>query len=525
MIHFPPWKKAVILAVCLIAALLALPNALPTSLLAQLPTWLPSRQVSLGLDLQGGSHLLLQIDLDTITKDRMNNLSDSVRAELRKGQIGYTGLTIDQNKISLRLRDGTDRAKAREALIAADSDMTIAINDDLSVLLTFSPQALQQRRQAALQQALEIIRRRVDETGTKEPTIQQQGQDRILVQLPGVRDPERIKALIGTTAKLTFRMVDTETSVVEALRGRLPASSELLSGDRTDSATGQTAQYVVRKRIMVSGDTLVDAQPSFQDNQPVVSFKFDSVGARRFGEATTENVGKPFAIVLDNKVLSAPVIREAITGGRGIISGSFTTQSASDLALLLRAGALPAPLTVIEERTVGPDLGADSIEAGAIASVAGLVLICLLMLVGYGLFGIFANIALVVNVVIILAVMSVLQATLTLPGIGGMVLSLGMAVDANVLIYERMREEMRLGRSPISAVDAGFSRAFLTILDSNLTTLIAAVLLYAFGSGPVRGFAVTLSIGLIASMFTAVTVTRLMVVTWLMARRRQALPL
>jgi len=525
MIHFPPWKKAVILAVCLISVVLALPNALPASLLAQLPGWFPSRQVSLGLDLQGGSHLLLQIDLDTITKDRMNNLADSVRAELRKGQIGYTGLTIEQNKIALRLRDGTDRTKAREALVAADSDMTIAINDDLSVLLTFSPQALHQRRQAALHQALEIIRRRVDETGTKEPTIQQQGQDRILVQLPGVRDPERIKALIGTTAKLTFRMVDTETSVAEALRGRLPASSELLPGDRIDSATGQTAQYVVRKRIMVSGDTLVDAQPSFQDNQPVVSFKFDSIGARRFGEATTENVGKPFAIVLDNKVLSAPVIREAITGGRGIISGSFSTQSASDLALLLRAGALPAPLTVIEERTVGPDLGADSIQAGATASAAGLVLICLLMLVGYGLFGMFANIALVINVVIILAVMSVLQATLTLPGIGGMVLSLGMAVDANVLIYERMREEMRLGRSPVSAVDAGFSRAFLTILDSNLTTLIAAVLLYAFGSGPVRGFAVTLSIGLVASMFTAVTVTRLMVVTWLMARRRQALPL
>jgi preprotein translocase subunit SecD len=384
---------------------------------------------------------------------------------------------------------------------------------------------LTQLRRAAVDQSIEIVRRRVDETGTKEPSIQRQGTDRILLQLPGIDDPQRVEQLLGRTAKMTFRLVDMNASIEDARRGRLPPGTELLPSEEREA--GQFRQYVVQRRAMVSGDMLTNAQAgnNSQTGEWVVNFRFDSNGARRFGDVTKANVGRLFAIVLDGKVISAPVIREAILGGSGQISGSFTAQSANDLALLLRAGALPAPLNVLEERTVGPDLGSDSIRAGTIACIIGYLLICVLMVVGYGFFGLIANVALLMNLIITLAVMSVLQATLTLPGIAGLVLSLAMAVDANVLIYERMREETALGRTPFSAVDAGFSRAFLTILDSNLTTLIAAVLLYAFGSGPVRGFAVTLSIGIIASMFTAISLTRLIVVFWLKRARPAALPI
>jgi protein-export membrane protein SecD len=394
--------------------------------------------------------------------------------------------------------------------------------DGVQFRVAFQPKSLEDRKRAAIQQSLEIVRRRVDETGTKEVTIQRQGEDRILVQIPGLTDPERLKALLGKTAKLAFRFIDEESSPSDAEQGRLPATSELLPGD--EQGRGASVKYVVRKRVMVSGENLVDAQPTFQNGQPVVSFRFDSVGARRFGEATRDNVGKLFAIVLDNRVISAPVIREPILGGAGVISGSFTTQSAQDLALLLRAGALPAPLKVLEERSVGADLGADSIRAGAIACLAGYLIIALLMVAGYGLFGLIANVALILNLIFTVAIISALGATLTLPGIAGMVLGLAMAVDANVLIYERMREEVRAGHSPFPAVDHAFSRAYLTIIDSNLTTLIAAAFLYAFGSGPVRGFAVTLSIGIACSMFTAVTVTRMMVSLWLLWRRPKALP-
>ena len=369
---------------------------------------------------------------------------------------------------------------------------------------------------AAVQQSIEIVRRRVDETGTREPTIQRQGDDRILVQLPGLDDPERIKRLLGKTAKMTFHLIDNRNSVEAAKAGRMPPGSRLLSSDDVDS-NGQSRMYLIRKRIMVSGDTLIDSQPSTdgRTNEPVVTFRFDTAGAKRFGLATSKNVGKLFAIVLDGKVISAPVIREPILGGSGQISGSFTFQSAQDLALLLRAGALPAPLTILEERSVGPGLGADSIAAGKIASILGMIAVLVFMAAAYGLFGFMADVALVVNMVLILGVLSFLQATLTLPGIAGIVLTIGMAVDANVLVFERIREEVRSGRTPISAVDTGYSRAFTTIMDANLTTLIAALLLYVFGSGPVRGFAVTLSIGIVTSMFTAIMLTRLLVVTWL----------
>jgi preprotein translocase subunit SecD len=366
---------------------------------------------------------------------------------------------------------------------------------------------------------VEIIRRRIDETGVREPTIQPHGENRILVQLPGVEDPQRMKDILGQTAKMTFHLVDPRASTGA---GQAPPGSMLLpAADDPD----QPQMYVVGRRVVVSGENLVDAEPTFQQGQPVVSFRFDTRGAMQFGEVTRANVGRSLAIVLDGKVISAPRIREPILGGSGVITGNFTTQQAQDLALLLRAGALPAPMTIIEERTVGPGLGADSIAAGQLASVVGVILVAIFMGITYGLFGLFSVVALAVNLVLLIAILSVLQATLTLPGIAGIVLTIGMAVDANVLIFERIRDEVRAGRTPVSAVDAGFSRAFATIVDSNVTTLIAALLLYIFGSGPVRGFAVTLSIGIAISMFTAIMLTRLLVVTWLRRRRTRPLPI
>ena len=367
------------------------------------------------------------------------------------------------------------------------------------------------------------MRRRIDETGVREPTIQRQGTDRILVQLPGVDDPDRIKALLGQTAKMVFRLVDVSKSANEAIATKVPSGSELLA-PLMESAS-EPSLYLVKKRVMVSGEHLIDAQATFQDGQPVVSFRFDTNGSKRFGKVTSENVNRPFAIILDNKVISAPVIREPILGGSGIISGSFTVKTANDLALLLRAGALPAPLTVLEERTVGPGLGFDSIEAGKLASIIGLCLVIIFMVVAYGLFGIFANLALFFNIVIILGALSALQATLTLPGIAGIVLTIGMAVDANVLIFERIREEVLLGRTPISAIDAGYKRALTTIIDSNLTTLFAAICLYSFGSGPIKGFAVTLAIGILTSMFTSIMLTRFLIVLWLRRKRPSAVPI
>jgi protein-export membrane protein SecD len=341
--------------------------------------------------------------------------------------------------------------------------------------------------------------------------------------VPGEKDPDSIKRLLGQTAKLTFHLVDMETSPEQALAGNLPPGSVLLPSDEGDR-TGGAMQYVVRKRVEVSGESLVDAQPTYYQNQPVVSFRFDSVGGRKFGNITRDHVGELLAIVLDDRVISAPRIDEPILGGSGIIRGSFTVQEANELAVLLRAGALPAPLEIVEERTVGPDLGADSIQAGKVAGVVAFIVVTAFMAIYYGFFGLIADVALVINLLLMVAALSVLQATLTLPGIAGIVLTMGMAVDSNVLIYERIREEARIGRTPIAAVDAGFREALRAIVDANLTTLIAAVLLYAFGSGPVRGFAVTLGIGIVTTMFTAITATRLMVATWLWRTRPAMLP-
>ena len=522
MLYFANWKILLICGVCALGVLFSLPNLLSPGQLSWLPSQIPHRQVALGLDLRGGSYLLLQVDAAGAQREQLNSIVDNVRDALLTAKIRYSGLKVDGDAITFTIGDNDQIEPAKAALGKIDQALIVDIGPDGAGKMQFSAQATETRRSQAVDQSIEIIRRRIDETGTKEPTIQRQGQDRILVELPGIDNPEHVKALLGKTAKLTFQLVDTTVTLDQA-RKTLPPGDEILQS--VEGARGGPTAYVVKKKIMVGGDTLVDAQVQFQNTDPVVSFRFDSAGARRFGDATRDNVGKPFAIVLDNKVISAPVIKEAILGGSGIISGSFTVQSAGDLALLLRAGALPAPITILEERTVGPDLGADSIHAGAVASVVGVVLVIVFMFLFYGLFGLFADVALMFNLCLMLGALSLLGATLTLPGIAGIALTMGMAVDANVLIYERIREEMRSGRTMLSSLEAGFTRAFGTILDSHVTTLVAGILLYWLGSGPVKGFAVTLSIGVLTSLFSAILVTRLEIVSWLRRWKPREIPL
>lgn len=530
MLHFSRWKALATVLFSLVLCLFAIPNLLQEKTFQNLPNFL-QRKMVLGLDLQGGSHILLEIDARAVEREKVETLRDDTRRVLREARIGYTGLTIQGRNVQFRLREVRDAdnaiSKLNELVTSMGGSMVsfrrqisgggggtdIEVNHvgDGLIRLTVTPLAIADRMRQAVEQSIEIVRRRVDELGTVEPSIQRQGSDRVLVQVPGLQDPARLKELLGKTAKLTFRMVDLNNSVEEALKGNVPPDSELLrSQDR------YAQHYLIERRVVVSGEDLIDAQPTFDQRtrEPVVSFRFNNAGARRFAQATQENVGRPFAIVLDNEVISAPVIREPILTGSGQISGSFTVQSANDLAILLRAGALPAPLTIIEERTVGPGLGRDSIEAGVNASYLGMILVVIFMLVTYGLFGLFANIAVAVNVGMILGILSLLGATLTLPGIAGIVLTVGIAVDSNVLIYERIREEVRAGRSPIMALDAGFNQALRTILDSNITTFIAAAVLFYIGTGPVRGFAVTFGIGILTTLFTAFTLTRLMVATW-----------
>lgn len=527
MLQFPTWKRILVAVICALGVLYAVPNLLDTNTAAKFeawtPSWGPGRQVNLGLDLRGGAYLLLEVETDIVVRERLEAVVDTVRGTLNDSKIGYKPPphVVGRDAVSFAILDVARTEEVRRLLGAVDSGLAIEAGEGGAFTLKLSETEIAQMRRNALQQSIEIVRRRIDETGTKEPLIQRQGDDRILLQLPGEDNPDRVKDLIGQTAKLTFRFVDDSVPVEEALKGKIPPGSELLP-----SAERYASHYLVKKRVMVSGENLVDAQPSFDENsQPAVSFRFDTLGARKFGKATQENVGKLFAIVLDNKVISAPRIRTAILGGSGIITGSFTTESARDLALLLRAGALPAPVSVIEERTVGPGLGHDSIEAGKIASIVGFIMVIGFMIAAYGLFGVFASVALVFNVSLILGILTMLQATLTLPGIAGIVLTMGMAVDANVLIFERMREEVRNGRSILSAVHAGHDRAMVTIIDSNLTTLVPAMLLYTFGSGPIKGFAVTLSVGLITSMFTAIMLTHLIIILWLRRYRPTALPI
>jgi preprotein translocase subunit SecD len=533
MLYFTRWKVAAILCTVFAVCLFAVPNFLPTKMVDSWPKW-AQRHVVLGLDLQGGSHILLEVDTKAVRKEMLETLRDDVRRVLREARIGYTGLVVRGNSVEVRIREGQNSSEAQQKLqtlsqplggiLSATGHRNVDISSEPNNLyrLTLTDPAILERVRQAVEQSIQIIERRVNELGTVEPLIQREGSDRVLVQVPGLQDPTRLKQLLGKTAKLDFHMVDTSVPAQEAAQGRVPPDDEILY-----SVSEPKIPYLLEKRVLVSGADLTDAQPGFDSrtSEPIVSFRFNTSGARKFAQVTQENVGKPFAIVLDNQVISAPVIREPILGGSGQISGNFTVQSANDLAILLRAGALPAPLTIIEERTVGPGLGADSIAQGKISSYVGAAMVVFFMLVTYGLFGLFANIAVAINVAMIFGVLSMLNATLTLPGIAGIVLTVGIAVDSNVLIYERIREEVRSGRTPINAIDAGFSRALATILDSNITTFIAAAVLFYIGTGPVRGFAVTLGIGIITTVFTAFTLTRLIVAYWVRWRRPQRVPI
>jgi preprotein translocase subunit SecD len=530
MLFFTRWKAAAIVLTALIVCLFALPNFFSENTLRRWPSF-AQRHIVLGLDLQGGSSLLLEVDTAAVRKEKLQGIADDVLRILRQARIPFTGRAIHGNSVEVHItRDNeVDNAvsKLRElsqplsGILGSSGQRSVDISQNAgTITLTPSDAAVTERVRQAVDQSIQIIERRVNELGLVEPTIQREGTDRILVQVPGLQDPSRLKEILGKTAKLDFRMVDQSMTPEQAIATRPPADAEILDGEG-----GQ--KYLIEKRVLVSGADLTDAQPGFdqRSSEPVVNFRFNSAGARKFAEATQQNVGRPFAIVLDNKVISAPVIREPILGGSGQISGNFTVQSANDLAILLRAGALPAPLTVVEERTVGPGLGQDSIRAGEHAAYVGAALVVFFMLVTYGLFGLFANIAVAINVAMIFGVLSMLNATLTLPGIAGIVLTVGIAVDSNVLIYERIREEVRAGRSAINAIDAGFSRALATILDSNITTFIAAAVLFYIGSGPVRGFAVTLGIGILTSLFTAFTLTRLIVAYWVKMWRPRTVPI
>ncbi len=530
MLYFARWKIAVILMLLIGSSYYAVPNLLSDATLARLPDWMPKQQINLGLDLQGGSHLLLEVDVKAVINERMQSLTEEVRVALRKDRIGYKKLSVREGVLQVQVRDAGQFDSARErikelngggvavlGIIGGETpELDITTPESQLIEVRLNDDALVRRRTAAVQQSIEIVRRRIDELGNKESTIQRQGEDRILVQVPGLDNPEHLKAMLGKTAKLSFRLLDPTISAAEAKSGRMPIGSDILPSDEEGSP-----EFVVRKQIMVSGENLVDAQPSTdsQTNEPVVNFRFDTVGGKKFAEVTKANVGKPFAIVLDGRVVSAPVIRSAILGGSGQISGNFTYQEANDLSILLRAGALPAPLLVIEERTVGAELGADSVREGRNAAIIGFVAVAIYMVLTYGLFGMFANLSLIMNIILISAALTLLQSTLTLPGIAGIVLTMGMAVDANVLIYERIREETRNGKTPLSAVQAGFDRAYGTILDANITTFIATVIMFQVGSGPVRGFAVTLMIGVMTSVYTAVTVTRFIITQYLRYRK------
>ena len=503
-----------ILAVCFLGIFFAIPNVISNS--DALPKWW--QPVNLGLDLQGGSNLLLEVKVDDVIKERMSSIEDSARQILRENKIRYQNLNAGADSVKVKIENANSRNKAANLFRKIDDGIQATENADGEIEIKYSDVELNKLKMKIVDQSIEIVRRRIDELGTKEPVIQSQGVDRIVVQLPGLQNPEYVKTLLGKTAKMSFHLVDSRSSAAEARRGKLSASSRLIQGSE-----GET--YVIGRKPVVSGENRVDAQPSFQEGEAVVSFKFNSLGGKKFGEVTKNNIGERLAIVLDNEVISAPTIQSAILGGSGIISGNFTVKSANDLALLLRSGALPAPLEVLEERTVGAGLGSDSIREGIVASIIGLIAVVLFMVAAYGLFGVFTTVTVFTNLFLMLGALSFMGATLTLPGIAGIILTIGMAVDANVLIFERMREEVKAGRSTKDAAEAGFTEAWGTIVDSNLTTLVAAFVLFYFGTGPVRGFAVTLAIGIATSMFTSVTVTRLIISSWIAKYKPTRLPI
>jgi len=532
MLRFSRTKIVATLAVILIGLSLAVPSFIPAdsrkAFMASLPSWFPSwiipqRAIVLGLDLQGGSQILLEIDQPDLVRSMVTGLRDDVRRILREAAVSPDGgIRVINRGVELRIPDAAARAKVmpklrelaapiNNPLAAGGQTLTVNEAENGAIQLVLTEAGINDRTRRAVSQAIEVVRKRIDFGGTKEPSIQQQGASRILVQVPGLQNPQELEDQLGKTAKLEFRMLaDSPSGDVDMLASKDEGG----------------AKVPVERRVMADGSDLTDAQPAFdpQTHEPMVSFKFNLRGAQRFGQATSENVGRRMAIVLDNVIQSAPVIRSAITGGTGQITGNFTVKDANDLSVLLRAGALPAKLTVVERRVVGPGLGRDSIEAGKLATLVAGGLVIAFMFATYGTFGFIANIALIVHVGLILGLMSVLEATMTLPGIAGIVLTIGTAVDSNVLIYERMREESRSGRSLVSALQAGFDKAFATIIDSNSTMAIAALILFFLGSGPVKGFAVVFILGILTTVITAVTLTRMMIALWYNMARPKTLP-
>lgn len=515
MLKTGKWTVAFVIMVCLMAIYYVIPNLYGKSEVTALPGYASKKQVILGLDLQGGSHLLLEVDTNSVLKEKSEDLVDQIRSILRKEKIKYSNLgakvigavvTISNDqKLSLA------KTKIRENI-----DKRINIDSEGNLLnMIFSEQYILDTKIKTVDQSIEVVRKRVDESGTKEPIIQKQGDDRIVVQLPGIKNPDRIKALIGRTAKLNFHLLDPTTVELAEQRGKLPPGT--LKVPNADP-TGYEKEFVVKKRVLLTGERLNNAAATVdpQSGRYVVAFEFDKKGAKKFAKITTDNTYQRLAILLDNKVISAPQIREPITGGQGNISGNFSPETANDLAVLLRAGSLPAPIEVMEERTVGPSLGKDSIESGKKALLIGFVLVIVFMVLKYRFFGLIADFAIIFNVILLISMLSLIEATLTMPGIAGIVLTIGMAVDANVLVFERIKEELNSGRSVINSVELGYKFALKTIVDANITTLIAAILLFNYGSGPIKGFAVTLSIGIVSSMFTALILTKLIVSFWVL---------
>ncbi len=515
MVQLKKWQLFLVFLFSIFAITFSLPNFFQKDIVKKFPSFIPNNQIVLGLDLQGGSYLLIEVDISSVVDENLASFSDSLRRTLRKNKIPYTQYKVQNENIVFSLKNLDSKDKLTDILSNYSNDISFEINDENFTNINFKPEKIKSIKDLAVSQSIEVVRRRVDEFGTKEPTIQRQGLNRILLELPGVSEPERLKKLLGKTAKLTLQIVDDDLSWNDLKSGKTkPGVTIYESSDELDPS-GEPLLYAVKKRNIISGDLLVNAFPTLDKGSAVVSFEFNNKGGRKFGQITSDNIGKKLAIILDNKIISSPNIREPITGGKGIITGQFTFQDATDLSMLLRAGALPAPLNILEERTVGPSLGADSIQSGKFASTLGFVLIIFFMYLIYGTFGIFANVALIFNLLILLAILTTIKATLTLPGIAGIVLTIGMAVDANVLIFERIKEEMKHNLSPIATIDTGYKEAFKTIIDANITTLIAAIMLFGLGSGPVKGFAVTLSIGILTSMFTAIMFTRILILIWL----------
>ena len=543
MLQTTPFKTISILLVCLIGIVFTIPNGFYTQVeqandaraeieagepitpdreaaIAAWPSWMPSQIVNLGLDLRGGAHLLVEVKLEEVHASRVEAMWPPARDALRelRDQIGtFRQIEAPVGELRIRISQPEGMTQARDAIYALTQPVTTltgagsrdfeVTNDGDVIVVTMSEAEKLATDERTMLQTLEIVRRRVDEAGTREPTIQRQGNDRVLVQVPGLGSAEELKELLGTTAKLDFKHVIGTTLNAAENPG---VGNELIP-----DIEGGGLFYIVEKVAIVSGDALVDAQPSFDQNgQPAVSFRFNPAGGRAFGQHTADNVGQLFAIVLDNEVISAPRIISHISGGSGIITGEFSVEESTRLAILLRAGALPAELTILEERTIGPELGQDSIDAGRIACIVAFALVLIYMVLSYGLFGLLADIALIFNVGLLFALLTTVGATLTLPGIAGIVLTIGMAVDANVLIFERIREELRTAKGPARAIELGYEKAFSAIVDANITTMIAAVILFAFGSGPVRGFSITLGFGILTSVFTAIFVTRLLVALW-----------